>query len=126
METALPADKVRDNGVHYTPEPIIMDVIGPLFLDGMKSELAEIKSESGYRRNADVDGFRKKLSGLRFLDPSCGTGNFLAATYRELMALDMEAAALVGNGGSCMVNAGQMYGIEIDPDVAEAANIGRH
>ena len=121
METVLPADKVRDNGVHYTPEPIIMDVIGPLFLDGLKRELAEIKSESGHRRNADADGFRKKLSGLRFLDPSCGTGNFLAVTYRKLMALDMEAAALVGNGGSCMVNAGQMYGIEIDSDAAEAA-----
>ena len=122
METDLQAaGKVRDNGVHYTPEPIIMDVIGPLFLDGLKRELTEIMFEGGHAIESGIDGFRKRLSSLRFLDPSCGTGNFLAATYRELLALDMDAAAMVGSSGSCMVNAGQMYGIEIDSDAAEAA-----
>ena len=65
--------------------------------------------------------FAKNCPALGSLTRHVGTGNFLAATYRELMSLDMEAAALVGKGGSCMVNAGQMYGIEIDSDAAEAA-----
>ena len=122
METDLQAaGKIRDNGVHYTPEPIIMDVIGPLFLDGLKRELAEIKSESGHAMTAGIDGFRRRLSCLRFLDPSCGTGNFLATTYRELLSLDMDAAAIADGGCSCLVNAGQMYGIEIDADAAAAA-----
>ena len=124
METDLQAaGKVMDNGVHYTPEPIIMDVIGPLFLDRLKRELAEIKSESGNVITAGIDSFRRRMSCLRFLDPSCGTGNFLATTYRELLLLDMEAAAAIGGGGSCLVSAGQMYGIEIDADAAAAARL---
>ncbi|WP_345127604.1 DNA methyltransferase [Hymenobacter antarcticus] len=37
-----------------------------------------------------LDALHRRLEQLRFLDPSCGCGNFLVVTYRELRLLEQE------------------------------------
>lgn len=58
---------------------------------------------------------------MTFLDPACGSGNFLTETYLSLRKLENEALALqlhgqmtLETGGIIKVSIGQFYGIEIN------------
>ena len=52
------------------------------FLNGLKAELEEIKAVTVERtRKTKLEAFQRKLAGLKFLDPACGSGNFLTETY---------------------------------------------
>jgi hypothetical protein len=82
----------RNLGAHYTSETNILKVIGPLFLDDLKAEL----SACGNNKRALGD-FLVKISRLKFLDPACGCGNFLAIAYRELRKLDTEVRVRLKN-----------------------------
>ena len=71
--------------MHYTSIENIHKLIDPLFLDGLKAEFAEIKEITVDRtRKAKLESFQMKLAGLKFLDPACGSGNFLTETYISL------------------------------------------
>jgi hypothetical protein len=125
----------RNLGAHYTSEMNILKVIGPLFLDDFKTEVAA----SGNNRRA-LNDLLVKISRLKFLDPACGCGNFLAIAYRELRKLDTEIRVRLKNltsGAEQRVFAQSMresmkgaidvdnfYGIEIEEfpcKIAEAA-----
>ncbi len=113
----------RNLGAHYTSEANILKVIKPLFLDGLYEEFARVK-----RSKAKLAEFHDKLAGLTFLDPACGSGNFLVITYRELRRLEhkvidllykdkgniFDASGLEGVGSRVRVNVDQMNGIEIE------------
>jgi hypothetical protein len=75
--------KRRDIGGHYTSEKNILKVVRPLLLDDLWAELERCRSNE--RR---LNELLSKISKLRFFDPACGCGNFLAITYRELRLLD--------------------------------------
>ena len=62
-----------------------------------------------------------KLAGLKFLDPACGSGNFLTETYISLRRLENETLSLLHRGQIMLdvgdpiqVSIGQFYGIEIN------------
>lgn len=125
FESTLNPETRRSGGMHYTSIENIHKVIAPLFLDDLKTELAEIQSLKVEKtRNIKLEAFRKKLASLKFLDPACGSGNFLTETYLSLRRLENEAlmAATKGQmmlGGSgdwkpIEVSIGQFYGIEIN------------
>lgn len=125
FESTLNPETRRSGGMHYTSIENIHKVIDPLFLDDLKTELAEIQSLKVEKtRNIKLEAFRKKLASLKFLDPACGSGNFLTETYLSLRRLENEAlmAATKGQmmlGGSgdwkpIEVSIGQFYGIEIN------------
>lgn len=125
FESTLNPETRRSGGMHYTSIENIHKVIDPLFLDDLKAELADIKALKVEKtRNAKLEAFRKKLASLKFLDPACGSGNFLTETYLSLRRLENEAlmAATKGQmmlGGSgdwkpIAVSIGQFYGIEIN------------
>ena len=85
------AKEVRDSGgMHYTTPANIHRVIDPLFLNELKLELdslLQLQTDTPKKRNTkyeSLEAFRKKLSGLRFLDPACGSGNFLTEIYKSL------------------------------------------
>lgn len=111
--------------MHYTSIENIHKVIDPLFLDELKAELEEIKGVKVEKtRKAKLETFREKLASLTFLDPACGSGNFLTETYISLRRLENEAL-LAYTGGQMMlggegefnpikVGIGQFYGIEIN------------
>ena len=119
FESTLNPETRRSGGMHYTSIENIHKVIDPLFYDGLKAELAEIKEIKVERtRNARLDAFRAKLT---FLDPACGSGNFLTETYLSLRKLENEALELLYRGqqvfaerAEIKVSIGQFYGIEIN------------
>ena len=90
FEGALSHDRRRAGGMHYTSPANIHKLIDPLFLDGLKAELAaalEMPVSGGARTKA-LTRLHEKLGSLTFLDPACGSGNFLTQTYVELRRLE--------------------------------------
>lgn len=108
--------------MHYTSIENIHKVIDPLFLDDLKSELEGIKSVKVEKtRKTKLEAFREKLSSLTFLDPACGSGNFLTETYISLRRLENKALSIEYHGQGLLgdivpikVGIGQFYGIEIN------------
>ena len=89
FESTLNQETRRNGGMHYTSIENIHKVIDPLFLDDLKKELENILNgkQINVRKDALVK-YRKKLGSLTFLDPACGSGNFLTLTYTELRKLE--------------------------------------
>ncbi len=122
FESTLNPETRRSGGMHYTSIENIHKVIDPLFLDELKEELAQIKEIKVEKtRKARAEAYRLKLSSLNFLDPACGSGNFLTETYISLRRLENEALILIlgnqiaiGYDGLIKVSIGQFYGIEIN------------
>ena len=83
-----------------------------------------IKAEAqGKVRDRHLRAFQDKISSLRFLDPACGSGNFLTETYLSLRRLENKVIAELTRGQSLLgfeeinpikVNINQFYGIEIN------------
>ena len=121
FESTLNPETRRSGGMHYTSIENIHKVIDPLFLDDLKAELEEIKQGKKAIKKR-VEMFKEKLSSLKFLDPACGSGNFLTETYISLRRLENEAIKLTIDNGQVMfdtgdiikVSIGQFYGIEIN------------
>lgn len=122
FESTLNPETRRSGGMHYTSIENIHKVIDPLFLDELREELAEIKDIKVEKtRNARLDEFTDKLASLMFLDPACGSGNFLTETYMSLRRLENEVLTiktkgqmLLDIGNVIKVSIGQFYGIEIN------------
>lgn len=91
FESTLNPDTRRKGGMHYTSIANIHKVIDPLFLDDLKGEFEHIKEITVDRtRAAKLHSFQEHLAGLKFLDPACGSGNFLTETYLSLRRLENE------------------------------------
>ena len=123
FESTLNPETRRKGGMHYTSIENIHKVIGPLFLDDLRAELDAIKAiPVDKTRNKQLRQFQAKLAGLTFLDPACGSGNFLTETYLSLRRLENEVidALLYGQvilgqvTDPIRVSIGQFYGIEIN------------
>lgn len=123
FESTLNPETRRSGGMHYTSIENIHKVIDPLFLDDLKAELDEIKAEaSEKKRIAKAKAFQDKIAGLKFLDPACGSGNFLTETFLSLRRLENEAIRIIYKGQMILgdlvnpikVSIGQFFGIEIN------------
>ena len=123
VERTLNPETRRSGGMHYTSIENIHKVIDPLFLDDLKAEFAEIKElKQPKTRNEKLEQFCQKMAGLKFLDPACGSGNFLTETYLSLRRLENEALKIIKNNQITMgsfenpikVKINQFYGIEIN------------
>ncbi|GAB3589995.1 class I SAM-dependent DNA methyltransferase [Hymenobacter daeguensis] len=121
--------KRRNLGAHYTSEANILKVIQGLFLDELRQELAA----AGQSRPR-LDALHRRLEQLRFLDPSCGCGNFLVVTYRELRLLEQEilerlfvsqraTGQTVDLALYARVQVDQAYGIEVEEFPARIAEV---
>ena len=122
FESTLNPETRRSGGMHYTSIENIHKVIDPLFLDELREEFEEIKEIKVTKtRNDRLNTFREKLGGLTFLDPACGSGNFLTETYISLRRLENEALKIIlgdqiviDTGDIIKVSIDQFYGIEIN------------
>ena len=122
FESTLNPETRRSGGMHYTSIENIHKVIDLLFLNDLREELdgiLEIKVTK--TREAKLEAFRDKLSKLTFLDPACGSGNFLTETFVSLRRLENEALrgltydqVLMDFGDTVKVHIDQFYGIEIN------------
>ena len=120
----------RAGGMHYTSVQNIHRLIDPLFLDALTDELDAILARpQGDRRARALPDFQDKLASLRFLDPACGSGNFLTETYLSLRRLENRALEALFAGRRMMgelynpikVSINQFYGIEINDFAAVVA-----
>ena len=122
FESTLNPETRRSGGMHYTSIENIHKVIDPLFLDDLKAELAEIQGITvETTRKRRLKDFQNKLAGLKFLDPACGSGNFLTETYISLRRLENQVLRsltrqiTIGDYiNPIQVSIGQFYGIEIN------------
>lgn len=128
FQSVMDAKERRAKGAHYTTEANILKVIGPLFLDDLKAELARIILLKRDREQRLVQ-FQDKLTRLTFFDPACGCGNFLVIAYREIRRLELEA--LKAQYGDQQIDAAllsrvtvdQFYGIEYEEFPARIAEV---
>ena len=122
FESTLNPETRRSGGMHYTSIENIHKVIDPLFLDDLKAELEEILSiKTITNRNKKLFAFQDKIACLNFLDPACGSGNFLTETYLSLRKLENKCIETIYAGETVLgfdnvikVSIGQFYGIEIN------------
>ena len=123
FESTLNPETRRSGGMHYTSIENIHKVIDPLFLNDLRRELDEILEEKVEKqRLKKLDTYQEKLGSLTFLDPACGSGNFLTETYLSLRRLENEAIRERFHGQTMMgvfvnpikVSIQQFYGIEIN------------
>lgn len=129
FESTLNPETRRSGGMHYTSIENIHKVIDPLFLDGLKAELEEIKEISVERtRVSRLKAYQSKLAGLTFLDPACGSGNFLTESYISLRRLENDALrcqtdqiTMGDYANPIQVSIHQFYGIEINDFAATVA-----
>ena len=124
FESTLNPETRHSGGMHYTSVENIHKVIGPLFLDELKKELDDICAIAvKSRRDKALMEYQGRLSKLTFLDPACGSGNFLTETYLSIRRLENRALEAMGKEGMLWfgeefspikVKIDQFYGIEIN------------
>lgn len=125
FESTLNPETRRSGGMHYTSIENIHRVIDPLFLDDLRAEFNDIKAlPRGKQRTAQLTSYQDRLASLRFLDPACGSGNFLTETYISLRRLENLVITELNEGQAVLgfdeqmspikVNIHQFYGIEIN------------
>jgi len=124
FESTLNPETRRSGGMHYTSIENIHKVIDPLFLNDLRKEFDEILEEKVERQRVrKLDAFQDKLASLTFLDPACGSGNFLTETYLSLRRLENDVIrarhhdqTFIGfeEVNPIKVSIQQFYGIEIN------------
>ncbi len=126
FESTLNPETRRSGGMHYTSVENIHKVIDPLFMDNLREDFAEIvptaaKALTKSQRQKLLD-LQNRLGSLKFLDPACGSGNFLTETYTSLRKLENQILRLLMADKIVMgeivdpvkVSITQFYGIEIN------------
>lgn len=123
FESTLNPETRRSGGMHYTSIENIHKVIDPLFLDDLNEELSGIMEEPVIKkRRKMLAEYQDKMASLTFLDPACGSGNFLTETYLSLRRLENKVIHELQGGQVVMgefvnpikVSINQFYGIEIN------------
>ncbi len=126
FESTLNPETRRSSGMHYTSVENIHKVIDPLFLDDLRHQLDDILEEKVLtKRRKRLLDFQQHLASLTFLDPACGSGNFLTETYLSLRRLENRLIRALYEGESMFIGGDdfvnpvkvdihQFYGIEIN------------
>lgn len=124
FESTLNPETRRKGGMHYTSIENIHKVTDPLFMNKLRMELKEIREEKVEKqRQRRLHAFQNHLATLTFLDPACGSGNFLTETYLSLRRLENEVIRELYHGQTFIsyeevnpikVSINQFYGIEIN------------
>ncbi len=131
FESTLNPKTRRKGGMHYTSIENIHKVIDPLFLDDLKHEFSDIRNITVEKeRMSSLKLFQDKIASLTFLDPACGSGNFLTETYLSLRRLENQAIVELTKGQTLIgfeevnpikVDIHQFYGIEINDFAVDVA-----
>ena len=123
FESTLNPETRRKGGMHYTSIENIHKLIDPLFLNDHHRELDAILDEKVERtKRKKLEAFQTKIASLTFLDPACGSGNFLTETYISLRRMENRVIRELYKGQAMLgafinpvkVGIHQFYGIEIN------------
>ena len=89
FESTLNPETRRKGGMHYTSIENIHKVIDPLFLNGVQAEFEQCMTVTNIKKRLkSLHALQDRIANLRFLDPACGSGNFLTETYLSLRRLE--------------------------------------
>ena len=91
MQAVASEDSRSHLGMHYTSVPNIMKVIKPLFLDDLRTEFDNAKGD-----NSKLNALYERIGKIKFMDPACGSGNFLIVTYKQLRQLEIDILKEIG------------------------------
>ena len=127
FESTLNPVTRRAGGMVYTSVENIHKVIDPLFLDALTERVEEATGNSGLSGKSGITNRREllalqaEMAALTFLDPACGSGNFLTETYICLRRLENRIIAALQRGQrefdlglSVKVSIAQFFGLEIN------------
>ena len=126
FESTLNPETRRTGGMHYTGIENIHKVIDPLFLDDLRRELNGAKRVAVTKtRRERLIALQSRMAAMCFLDPACGSGNFLTETYlslrriendilRELYSNDRQIGFTGESDSVVKVNISRFFGIEIN------------
>lgn len=129
FESTLNPETRRSGGMHYTSIENIHKVIDPLFLNELREKLDEALAYKNEKtRNEKLIEFQNYIASLNFLDPACGSGNFLTETYLSLRRLENEMLSAMSKGmmmldiaDTIKVSIQQFYGIEVNDFAVKVA-----
>lgn len=121
FQQVKPKEARRELGAHYTSEANILKVLRPLFLDAIEEKVL-----AAWDDRRALYNLQTSLVETHYLDPACGSGNFLIVAYRELRRIEHRIVArLSAITGSVrprsVIKLSQFHGIEIDPWPARIA-----
>lgn len=138
FERGLDPNNRAKLGAHYTSRTDIETLVDPVVMaplrrewDGIKAQVDELLTKGGKpgRQKADslAHSFLDRLGKLRFLDPACGSGNFLFVTLQRVKDLEKAVNVHLATAGlDCylpVVGPWQFFGIETNPYAAELAQM---
>lgn len=129
FESTLNPETRRSGGMHYTSIENIHKVIDSLFLNELREKLDDALAYKNEKtRNEKLIEFQNYIASLNFLDPACGSGNFLTETYLSLRRLENETLSAMSKGmmmldiaDTIKVSIHQFYGIEINDFAVKVA-----
>lgn len=135
-----PAERHR-LGAEYTPREYIERLIEPTVVEPLRERWTAVQGAvlqleaSGKKRDrekaqSELRSFHEWLRSLHFLDPACGSGNFLYVTLAAVKRIELEVLNEIqrlsdGQGGLVLdeVHPRQFHGIEIKPWAREIAEL---
>jgi len=154
IQTVANKEERQVSGMHYTSVPNILKVIKPLFLDNLQAEYQRLsdraddylereiteKQRREQQRNIikELNSLLERMSKIKFLDPACGSGNFLIITYKELRRLEIQILLKISEVQKALnekdayqgeflkkskVRLNQFSGIELDDFAHEVARL---
>ena len=108
--------------MHYTSIENIHKVIDPLFMNDLNAEFETCRAIPNVKRRLQrLHALQDRMASLRFLDPACGSGNFLTETYLSLRRLENKIIKEIYSQeqldafqNPIKVSIHQFYGIEIN------------
>lgn len=123
----------REMGEHFTSEEFILRSINDLFLNDFNDRLAKAWDNPNALKKLQME-----LGTYSFLDPACGSGNFLVVSYKKLREIELKIIAraqeLNGSEGQLQIDGsmglqvhlGQFHGIELDDWSSSIAVVAMH
>ncbi len=133
FQTLKSKEERRSLGEHYTSEANILKVIRPLFLDEFTEKL-----RNAWDSASSLKKFHAELATYNYLDPACGSGNFLVVAYKRLRDLELKLMArlqeLEGKQGDVFLDGrmglsitlDQFHGIEINEWSSQIATVAMY
>ncbi len=138
---ALDPEERNRLGAEYTPREYIERLVEPTVVEPIREKWVAVQAsvvqleETGKKREREqavkvLLDFHAWMRSLRFLDPACGSGNFLYVTMAAVKRIEHEVLNEVqrvsgGQGGLVLdeVHPRQFFGIEIKPWAREIAEL---
>lgn len=130
FQSVRDAETRRLMGEHYTSETNILRSINDLFLNDFNNRLL-----NAWDRPQQLKSLHSELANYSWIDPACGSGNFLVVAYKRMRELELKLIARIqdieGKGQQYQldgtfglrIHLGQFHGIEIDEWSASIAKV---